>query len=87
MSVYSEEYKDLLAAQRAIRSEIDNPTEDTNLAMLSRALVDLVQQKRYCRGLPNPRPQDMQPKNKRRSPQSVAPCEDAPAPKPTIPQG
>lgn len=63
-----EEYKDLLTAQRTLRKVI--ALADAKLGELSqgtRALVDVIRLKRDIRGIPDPKPQDVSPKAKRRS--------------------
>lgn len=63
-------------------------TEDKVISAIACAWERLEGRKAILTMRPAPKPIDVSPRVKqRRPPQSASPCEDAPAPKPTIPQG
>lgn len=63
---YSQEYHDLVAAQKVLSQELESPPEKSATPMLARALVDVIQLKRKMRGLPDPRPVEVEDPRKRR---------------------
>lgn len=83
----TDEYRHLLAAERVISKILENPGEDDNVPMLARALVDVIQQKRFCRGVPNPKPAEGKPKRGPRQPRNVVPVEMPAEPPPAQSQG
>jgi hypothetical protein len=62
---YSEEYKHLLLAERAMSTAIDSvEAKPSDIAQLARALVAVIDQKRAIRGVPDPKPIDTTLKRK-----------------------
>ena len=64
---YSEEYKHLLQAERAMSTAIDSDSaKPADIAQLARALVAVIDQKRAIRGVPDPKPADVKDIRKQR---------------------
>jgi hypothetical protein len=63
---YSEEYHDLVAAQRVLSNAMtEEGAKLSERSQCARALVDIVRLKRDMRGIPDPKPVDVQAKIKR----------------------
>ena len=64
---YSDEYKHLLQAERAMSIAIDSASaKPADIAQLARALVAVIDQKRAIRGVPDPKPADVKDIRKHR---------------------
>lgn len=73
---YSEEYHDLVAAQRVLSGLLKPEIKPSDGAQVSRALVDLIRLKRDMRGIPDPKPVDVaKPQRVHREPKNVVPVE------------
>lgn len=88
---YSDEYKALLTAQKALTLALEPKAneqgavlypEPRDSAQVTRALVDLVRLKRDMRGVPDPKPVDVSQTKRKRKPDSgwIDPSAQPPGP-------